>query len=153
MPLLHHIVRAINQRSPQDKALRILAGDPELDFRHFGARYVRYESDGSFKQPICNFADPRTRADQSYLAGRLDLSKFLPPPNIIDQGLQFLTMTFPLRCGSRKNYLMLSCTWDPGPKIMGKSSGGQSVLDSDYMNERRRAIGSARITPGYRCSA
>lgn len=197
------LVRAINQRSPRDKALRILAGDPPFDWdqiktaedlrkavlslrrdtsiasvierealaRHrkvlmlMGtfhmlhgtgaiAMYERKYPNSTFviselgtfgtnltdlsHSPFATWPIPALARIKGTWLGKLDLSKFLPPPNIIDQDCNFHN-DFPAPLRKPVEELFDAVLYlGPQDLRLWEKVPADIVLDSDYMKERRR---------------
>jgi len=197
------LVRAINQKLPRDKALRILAGDPPFDWdqiktaedlhkavlslrrdtsiasvlerealaRHrkvlvlMGtlhmlhgagaiAMYERKYPNSTFviselgtfgtnltdlsNSPFAAWPIPALARIKATWLGRLDLSKFLPPPNIIDQDCNpHNDFPAPLRKPVEE---LFDAVLYLGPQDLRlwEKVPADIVLDSDYMKERRR---------------
>jgi hypothetical protein len=197
------LVRAINQKSPRDRALRILAGDPPFDWdriktaedlhqavlslrrdtsiasvleREALARHRKvlvlmgtfhmlhgtgaiamYESKypnstfviselGTFgtnladlsNSPFATWPIPALARIKDTWLGRLDLSKFLPPPNILDQDCNpHIDFPAPLRKPVEELFDAVLYLGPPDLRLWEKVPA-DIVLDSDYMKERRR---------------
>lgn len=197
------LVRAINQKLPRDKALRILAGDPPFDWdqiktaedlhkavlslrrdtgiasvierealtRHrkvlmlMGtfhmlhgtgamAMYERKYPNSTFviselgtfgtnltdlsNSPFATWPIPAIARIKATWLGRLDLSKFLPPPNLIDQDCNpHNDFPAPLRKPVEE---LFDAVLYLGPQDLRlwEKVPADIVLDSDYMKERRR---------------
>jgi len=197
------LVRAINQKSPRDKALRILAGDPPFDWdqirtaddlhkavlslrrdtniasviesealgRHrkvlvlMGtfhmlhgtgaiAMYERKYPNSTFviselgafgtnltdisHSPFATWPIPALARIKATWLGKLGLSKFLPPPNIIDQDCNpHNDFPAPLRKPVEE---LFDAVLYLGPQDLRlwEKVPADIVLDSDYMKERHR---------------
>jgi hypothetical protein len=197
------LVRAINQKLPRDKALRILAGDPPFDWdqiqtaedlrkavlslrrdtgiasviekeslaRHrkvlalmgtfhmlhgtgaFGMYERKYPNStfviselGTFgtnltdlsSGPFATWPIPALARIKGTWLGRLDLSKFLPPPNAIDQDCKpHNDFPAPLRKPVEE---LFDAVLYLGPQDLRlwEKVPADIALDSDYMKERKR---------------
>ena len=197
------LVRAINQKTARDKALRILAGDPPFDWDqiktaedmhkavlslrrdtsiasvlerealakhrkalvlmgafhmlHGTGAIAMYEGKypnstfviselGTFgtnltdlsSSPFATWPTPALARIKGTWLGRLDLSKFLPPPNILDQDCNpHNDFPAPLRKPVEELFDAVLYLGPPDLRLWEKVPA-DIVLDSDYMKERRR---------------
>jgi hypothetical protein len=209
------LVRAINQKLPRDKAIRILAGDPPFDWEQIktvedlrkavlslrrdtsiasvmesevlarhrkvlmlmgtfhmlhgtgavamyerkypGSTFVISEL-GTFgtnqtdlsNGPFATWPIPALARIKATWVGRLDLSRFLPPPNVVDQDCNpHNDFPAPLRKPVEE---LFDAVLYLGPQDLRlwEKVPADIVLDSDYMKERRRRSalpGSPTATP------
>jgi hypothetical protein len=203
------LVRAINQKLPREKALRVLAGDPPFDWdkiknaddlhkavlslrrdtsiasviekevlaRHRKALMLMgsfhllhgvgaitpYENKypnstfviselGTFDTnltdlssgPLAAWPIPALARIKGTWMGKLDLSKFLPPPNIVDQDCNpHIDFPPPLRKPVEE---LFDAVLYLGPQDLRlwEKVPADIVLDADYMKERRRRASLAR---------